>query len=1263
MPITTTHEVTPEKTPEHVEAAALAKNDREVKKTEEKQQQSEAEKGPHDGKYFVVKGGTCVCDKAEDPTKTAKIVVTSHTKHIINDGKLAVTEADTTMDPPAVTYGKCTLKPSSVGNLPCAPAFAPKWEKTYEKKKVQGKTVLTEISTLQCMTGGKITIQKHGQKNSVSKEHSENSNDAEQMLINPAVYKPKLAPAYPTIENITLKTISDRPDHKPVASDTSKKVEKIILRKDEEGSFVAKIKKGNVDLTSWAMYDDKGAKIQGVERKGTEFECKFLAVGHYKIEAYGVPITPEADDTRAEKKADKKAQKENEEKHTLEVEVIVNKLKGKTLQTIDGDTFTRDQELNNKTGKIKLKIIEHRLRKDFPASFQATFVLAPNAQEIERIKMYVTDGLGNVLQDMGSQTGNSFMFVPHNTGAKYIVVAEYTQEDGVINQQIFEAVTESLSVVSITNAAQVVRPETPMTFTAQTQYKTTGNLTGAENEIIKWNLNGALVGTGATITLDGRHFISEGNYVVEGYVTTANATNTGIAGNLDKRKDDWHFEVKKNDVVDFGYLGMPKVGKKTQLTVTKYIMPPIDGETTVWTIFGKTVTGQTIDITPATAGIAHVACKINYMPGKKLTLEVKQAIVNDVMFTDSNGIEIKKASWGQKINVWINHKNLEDEDFIFTVIHENTTVLVQTIKAFNQYLIPLSLDEFMHKKVGKIGKLQIKITTPNLKVIGDGVAFPKVSFDVQDTPEVYEAHIGSEDGKDKHTIVDYDKVSWFYAKSRGIKPTENLRLEIRQSMFGLSFTPDSDKLLLSAEPVRPDDSGMIKIRLPWSEVNPKIPIRYAYAVVKDSKGKILHNTGYVFGNIVALVQTSTVVKLAEYKSAVMVKGDPVNKSEKNGVCECEERIKAFMRMLRVGEDTGEENKKGVKKDPQKGYSTAFGGEVISDLSSHPMKNYGGSTAAGAYQIMRYTYAWLGGSKLEWTGTYFKILDIYEKEHDYRKKYNISDYQPESQDKLCICLMKDKKGMIELIIEGKIEDATRKYGSSIWASLPYKGDISRYDYNGKPQPVTSMSKCIELYNKYLKEELAGKTNLHLKKGFLKEFDIKCNCKNEKSSLETNEFGLVQVTKLGNPYIVNSGIEDSYSYTKKDGTSSPVGKHGDDWMLPKKAKAFSDAVYKLVKEYPLQKIYLGDCSAYNPSKNLGHSATGAHSNGNAFDCKFLKTDGSGSNDISNLTADEIKLSGRFITILKESGLFTSFYTDNGKIPGSVHSADHKDHIHGN
>ena len=383
----------------------------------------------------------------------------------------------------------------------------------------------------------------------------------------------------------------------------------------------------------------------------------------------------------------------------------------------------------------------------------------------------------------------------------------------------------------------------------------------------------------------------------------------------------------------------------------------------------------------------------------------------------------------------------------------------------------------------------------------------------------------------------------------------------------------------------------------------------------------------------------------EYVNAVVL-GEELKLEEKNNEnkdCECEARVRAYMRMLRVGEGT----------EGEIGYTKLFGGKDFTksphnkDMSDHPQikvywytKKDGTkmhSSASGAYQVMGYT----------WSSDNMRIQ---------RKVYGIKDFKQESQDLFCIILFKHKrKGMLKLIVEGKIKEATEKYGSYEWASLP----PGRYG-----QPNKTMAKALELYEKFLKEELAEKSDLHIKKGFLKKFGVSCKCgKKIKTNAVENDFGLVQVTKLGNPYIINSGTEDSYSYTKKDGTKSSKGQHGDDWMLPKKAQAFSEAVYKLVKEYPKQKIYLGDCSAYNPSKNLGHSSTGAHSNGNAFDCQFLKSDGSGSNKIANLSEDEVKINGRFIALLKETGHFSTFYTDNGKIPSSVHSSGHDNHIHGN
>ena len=171
----------------------------------------------------------------------------------------------------------------------------------------------------------------------------------------------------------------------------------------------------------------------------------------------------------------------------------------------------------------------------------------------------------------------------------------------------------------------------------------------------------------------------------------------------------------------------------------------------------------------------------------------------------------------------------------------------------------------------------------------------------------------------------------------------------------------------------------------------------------------------------------------------------------------------------------------------------------------------------------------------------------------------------------------------------------------------------------------------------------------------------------NTIKPNEFGLVQLTKLGNNNIVNNaGSEDSYKYLKKDGTRSEKGQHGDDWMKPKYAAAFFNAVNDLAKEMPEQQISFNDASGYNPvdnkpSYNLGHSTTGGHSSGESFDIKFLTTDGKGSNVISSLTKADIKLNARFIEILKSHG-FTTFYSDNGKVPGSVHAGGHDNHLHG-
>ncbi|MDR3025156.1 PAAR-like protein [Chryseobacterium sp.] len=158
-------------------------------KKEEEKRRGESSSSEHDGKYFVVQKGMCQCNQG---FKFPKFKVTSHQKHYWNDADgqadyLAVTEDDLTLDPPAMPFGNCKLKPSSGGYLPCAFAPAGKWTKTYDKVKVMGKSCVTELSELMCATGGKITIFKHGQQSEAGKSHVKKADAREQQIYNPVM--------------------------------------------------------------------------------------------------------------------------------------------------------------------------------------------------------------------------------------------------------------------------------------------------------------------------------------------------------------------------------------------------------------------------------------------------------------------------------------------------------------------------------------------------------------------------------------------------------------------------------------------------------------------------------------------------------------------------------------------------------------------------------------------------------------------------------------------------------------------------------------------------------------------------------------------------------------------------------------------------------------------------------------------------------------------------------------------------------------------
>lgn len=235
--------------------------------------------------------------------------------------------------------------------------------------------------------------------------------------------------------------------------------------------------------------------------------------------------------------------------------------------------------------------------------------------------------------------------------------------------------------------------------------------------------------------------------------------------------------------------------------------------------------------------------------------------------------------------------------------------------------------------------------------------------------------------------------------------------------------------------------------------------------------------------------------LASYKEEFLKKEGAYFEIGKK--CECEERIRAFMRVIRIAEGTGE-YVKGTKtpRDPQLGYTTWFsgGGNNFTLSDDHPRVINSNSTntlrssAAGAYQFMSWKFDELNGKTVIFKNGYFQtaVPEIYTEASDKAKKYDAKGFDEIAQDRLCVIILKDIGAITKLLnddIKGAISTS-----SGTWVSLP--GATAG-------QPTAKMQETLDYYEEFLKEELAGNSHLHIQKGFLKDFDITCTCGNESS----------------------------------------------------------------------------------------------------------------------------------------------------------------------
>nr|WP_294930313.1 CHAP domain-containing protein [uncultured Flavobacterium sp.] len=256
-----------------------------------------------------------------------------------------------------------------------------------------------------------------------------------------------------------------------------------------------------------------------------------------------------------------------------------------------------------------------------------------------------------------------------------------------------------------------------------------------------------------------------------------------------------------------------------------------------------------------------------------------------MFFTDSNGIEIEKSSWLQTVNIWVKQEHLIGEDLTIEIwdndAFKNDYCKVINVPKYDGNLIPFTLDSYVKGKAGNWGMLYVKIGAPKLKLANTNNIFEsKNHLNVEDKRQIYSAHIGSQDGKNRHYHADYDKISYFYGKSRGIKENEKLKITIYSKGKSLFEIPPAE--------VKIDKSGAIQASVKWEKINPKLSMCIVYAVVQDSQGEILYNGAKSATGTLAITKKSALLGLAEYKSAVLVGKGDAKSGNQTGTCVCKD---------------------------------------------------------------------------------------------------------------------------------------------------------------------------------------------------------------------------------------------------------------------------------------------------------------------------------------------------------------------------------------
>jgi len=463
---------------------------------------------------------------------------------------------------------------------------------------------------------------------------------------------------------------------------------KKYIRKGQEVTFSAKLKKGDGSLTSWIVYEgnqcDDDHIVKEEKQVGTEFTFTFEKVGEYTIISYGKREEIKKKTKCIDNKSSISSKTNNEGKE----EILVNELDSNCafrLEVIENTIVSIDCVENKIRNAVRRSTDNWELKKGTSVTFKANFYIEkPTEEELSSLKMFVLDSNKNIL--VAQEGNNNISFIPENDNGTYTISAEHITSSGdkVTKEIIGKCILNNVISIKPDKPGELFRPNEEIIFKVD-RMKFSADL--EDTSRTKWYLNRILKQEGG----ETFKFSSDKKGV---YFVEATNLEPNSSAKPDE-KDTWKLTITDNEVKSISVKGIPKVGRPFELKA-KTTFPDLtleEMQKIKWYIpfnYKENLGGlninprnktphfhntqrikdpRTIKITPSGAGTFKVSCRINSEFVEE-NIEIVQPKISSPHWIDKDGSSgniLEKAGYYQEMYAYAKHIGLDEEEVILEV--------------------------------------------------------------------------------------------------------------------------------------------------------------------------------------------------------------------------------------------------------------------------------------------------------------------------------------------------------------------------------------------------------------------------------------------------------------------------------------------------------------------------------------------------------------------------------------------------------------------